>query len=321
MPDGQCPVCASHQTERVQMRDGTDSELVNCQSCGEFVVTMECAADLPAIIRGKPDAPMRISHAVRNMQRRYVRPILTSILAEKFIALPLPRPREQADNLIRWFGENLRHLGQELDLHPSRMKSIVGTQSDEGFGLIVRHLIESHMLVGYMAEALGEIGVANATLSFEGWDYFESLVRGKGIYGQAFMAMKYGVEPLNTIVSDCFAPQVALAGFKLIRLDEEPRAGLIDNRMRVEIQNSDFLVADLTHGNAGAYWEAGYAEGLGKPVFYTCERSVFEQSRTHFDTNHHYTVIWNNENPDVGGIELKMAIRATLPHLAKMDDG
>ena len=53
---------------------------------------------------------------------------------------------------------------------------------------------------------------------------------------------------------------------------------MIDDRLRVEIQSARFLIADLTHENRGAFWEAGYAEGLGKPVIYTCEESVFNTS-------------------------------------------
>ena len=43
------------------------------------------------------------------------------------------------------------------------------------------------------------------------------------------------------------------------------------------------MISDLSHGNYGAYWEAGFAEGLGKAVIYTCERTIFEtriRSRT-----------------------------------------
>ena len=88
--------------------------------------------------------------------------------------------------------------------------------------------------------------------------------------------------------------------------------------MREEIQNAELVVADLTHDNPGAYWEAGYAEGLGKPVIYTCEKTKFEQQKTHFDTNHLLTIQWDPENPAKAAEELKATIRATLPHLAKL---
>ena len=83
----------------------------------------------------------------------------------------------------------------------------------------------------------------------------------------------------------------------MFKLDE-PRAGLIDDRLRVAIQASDFVIADLTHDNLGAYWEAGYAEGLGKPVIYTCESTRFEANKTHFDTNHCTTVTWAEADAD-----------------------
>ncbi|MEE8585458.1 MAG: hypothetical protein V3T83_11455, partial [Acidobacteriota bacterium] len=73
-------------------------------------------------------------------------------------------------------------------------------------------------------------------------------------------------------------------------------------------------------GNHGAYWEAGYAEGLGKGVIYTCERAFFEKHGTHFDTNHHFTVLWSVDELEKAEDELKSAIRATLPTEARMED-
>jgi nucleoside 2-deoxyribosyltransferase len=132
--------------------------------------------------------------------------------------------------------------------------------------------------------------------------------------------MKFGDEELDKIFAKCFKPAVEQTGFELIRLDEKPRAGLIDDQLRVEIRSSRFLIADLTHGNFGAYWEAGYAEGLGKPVIYTCEKAVFDNQEIHFDTNHHLTVLWNADNLEEAAKRLKSTIRATLPADAKLDD-
>lgn len=135
------------------------------------------------------------------------------------------------------------------------------------------------------------------------------------------MAMKFGDEQLTLVLENVFKPSAKRAGFDLSKLDDVPKAGLIDDRLRVEIQASDFLVADLTHDNLGAYWEAGYAEGLGKPVIYTCEKSKFASAKTHFDTNHHLTILWDAAAPEVAGNELVATIRATLPHLARLVDG
>jgi len=134
------------------------------------------------------------------------------------------------------------------------------------------------------------------------------------------MAMRFGDPVLEHMLAEVFRPAAAQAGFKLFKLDDVPKAGLIDDRLRIEIQASDFVVADLSHDNLGAYWEAGYAEGLGKPVIYTCEQAKFEATKTHFDTNHHLTIVWDSEHPEDAGSALKATIRATLPHLAKQSD-
>ena len=109
-------------------------------------------------------------------------------------------------------------------------------------------------------------------------------------------------------------------GFELFRLDETLTAGIIDNQLRVQIRNSRFLLADITYNNLGAYWEAGYAEGLGKPVIYLCERKKFDETKTHFDTNHHTTIIYDKDDLEKAEKDLKATIRSTLPAEAKMID-
>jgi len=157
-------------------------------------------------------------------------------------------------------------------------------------------------------------------LSFAGWQRYERLKRGSSDARKAFMAMKYGDKELDRIVDETFKPAVEQAGFELFRLTEKPRMGLIDNRLQVEIQTSRFVLADLTHDNNGAYWEAGLAEGLGKPVLYTCKKSKFRRLKTHFDTNHRLTILWEPSSPEKAAEELKATIRATFPEDATLSD-
>ena len=105
-------------------------------------------------------------------------------------------------------------------------------------------------------------------------------------------------------------------------LAEGPRDGLIDVRLRLEISTSRFMIADLTHQNNGEYWEAGVAEGIGRPVIYTCRKNVFEDPKTkpHFDTNHYLTVVWDPENPAAAAEQLKTVIRVTMPTEAALND-
>jgi nucleoside 2-deoxyribosyltransferase len=76
------------------------------------------------------------------------------------------------------------------------------------------------------------------------------------------------------------------------------------------------VIADLTHDNNGAYWEAGFAEGLGRPVIYTCRKQKWDATKSHFDTSHLNTIIWD----PIWDTRLTATIRATLPGEAKMTD-
>jgi hypothetical protein len=58
---------------------------------------------------------------------------------------------------------------------------------------------------------------------------------------------------------------------------------------------------------------------LGKPVIYTCERSVFHVN-SHFDTNHHLHVLWEHDNLNLAIERLKATIRATIPEAKRTDD-
>ena len=91
-----------------------------------------------------------------------------------------------------------------------------------------------------------------------------------------------------------------------------PRAGVIDNIMRIQIRDAKFVIADLTHDNNGAYWEAGYAEGLGKPVIYICEKKKFDEKKTHFDTNHCTTVPWSRNDDEGFRQKLVATLRRSL---------
>lgn len=315
-----CPVCGSQLNGKVDGPGGRDVTNFSCPLCGDYIFSRTLVEDLPHTLETKKDASTKISHAIRMMQQVKRHPELYTNTVDEILKRPLPKPREQADLFIRWLAENIEAPGETVWVEPSTHRTIIGAKTPEGFALILNHLFDVGLVTGNLAEAMGAPGRAYATLSFEGWDYYEQLQQGEGTYRKAFMAMKFGVEELNNILEDVFKPAVLQTGFELQLLSDAPKAGLIDDRLRVEIQASDFIIADLTHDNLGAYWEAGYAEGLGKPVIYTCEKKKFDEEKTHFDTNHHLTIVWDSDNPYQAGEALKATIRATLPQLAKQED-
>lgn len=313
-----CPVC-SEKLEQPASSNG-DRGFYICPRCGRFTLSGSLESVLPRILSEDAEASAKLSHYLRRAQIPNRAAELTTYTVNAILTHPLPRPREQADLLIRWLGENVPGPGETVWIEPRIHGAIIGSKSSRGFKLVLDHLFESGIITGNPSETLGHPGQAHATLSFDGWEAYERLRQGTAFYRKAFMAMKFNDTVLERILEEVFKPNAKQAGFDLLKLDDDPRAGLIDDRLRVEIQSADFVIADLTHDNHGAYWEAGYAEGLGKPVIYTCEKKKFEEKKTHFDTNHHLTIIWDTEALEEAGKKLKATIRATLPHIAKQSD-
>ena len=71
---------------------------------------------------------------------------------------------------------------------------------------------------------------------------------------------------------------------------------------------------DVTYPNYGAYYEAGYAQALGKQVIICCRKAEFDdkenKDRPHFDIAQKAMVVWEDENDLVR--RLKKRIEATV---------
>lgn len=153
----------------------------------------------------------------------------------------------------------------------------------------------------------------NVDLTLNGWERYDAGKRGQldGNYG--FIAMQFNENELDFFVENVVKPAVKEeTGYDLVSMNDVSRAGIIDNIMRAQIEGASFVIADLTHDNLGAYWEAGYAEGLGKPVIYICEKKKFETGTIHFDTNHCTTVPWSKNDDGVFCRKLTATILRSL---------
>ncbi|MBM3554671.1 MAG: hypothetical protein FJX47_03850 [Alphaproteobacteria bacterium] len=323
-----CHVC--HEKAAWKTAYSRGRQQFNCPRCGKYELTAKQIVELPGkLINNKKK--FALSHFVRKSQSNNKNVFLElsdDVIDRVINDSYLPTVIMQSELLLYWIGETIDDPGESVEINPLNHGAIIGSSTDRGFIFIVNSLIDQGYLSGRTQDWSREVGKtvnggqAKVTLTFKGWDRYEQLRRGKVSGKTAFMAMKFGDSILDQMVDQHFRPAVEKTGFTLRRLDDEPKAGLIDARMRVEIANARFLIADLTHGNHGAYWEAGYAEGLGKPVIYTCEKSIFddETRRPHFDTNHHLTVSWSQSAPDSAIRDLKATIRATIPDAIQRDD-
>lgn len=108
---------------------------------------------------------------------------------------------------------------------------------------------------------------------------------------QAFVAMAF-THDMMKIRSDAFDPAIRAAGYEPFLVSDREHNGRIDDRIEYEIKNSVFVVADFTEHRGGVYYEAGFAQGLGKPVIWTVEKGHVE--KLHFDTRQFNHIVWSD---------------------------
>ncbi len=222
-------------------------------------------------------------------------------------------PAIQAINLIRYIGDEVLESGQPID-QLSGISEISGSPSEELADQILEELHQRGLVnMGDPVKMLDGTAFVNISLTLDGWERYEAEKRGGRAGNYGFIAMKFGEVDLDDFVEKVVKPAVRNAtGYDLLDMRDSARAGVIDNIMRIQIRDAKFVIADLTHDNRGAYWEAGYAEGLGKPVIYICEKTKFDEKKTHFDTNHCLTVPWSRDD-DTGFCDaLSATIRRSL---------
>ena len=260
-----------------------------------------------------------MSHVVRRMTHPRIDEYNTQSF---FLQDRLPTPRQQSDDLLLLVGDSQLSADAGIWLAIYYVGAWIGTSllngPHDGVHWHMAHLDDAKLLKSTFLqnESDNDHQVFLFQLTMTGWDQFYEMKRQRNESRAAFMAMKFGDQMLNEAVDQCFRSAVERSGYKLRVLTEPAPAGMIDDQLRSAILGSRFVIADLSHGNNGAYWEAGFGEGRGLPVIYTCEESAWKAQKTHFDTNHLRTIIWSNHNFAKAEKELTATIRATLPNEA-----
>ncbi len=217
-------------------------------------------------------------------------------------------PALQARKIIQFIGGLISHTdGSPVSHLPNRLNEVIGTRSREETASLVNTLYEKGLIEAEIVEPIApELGrhptFSQVNLTLAGWEQYERHRVFAGDYG--FMAFQYDCREIEMVVRHLQKVFADKGEYKLRWLRKDAKPGVMDSAMRKMIRGALFLIADLTHDNHGAYWEAGYAEGLGKTVIYTCEEKKFRSRKTHFNTEHCLTVLWSADKMDEFASEL-----------------
>lgn len=155
-----------------------------------------------------------------------------------------------------------------------------------------------HIEISGILNALSELGYLSGDLSqycisAKGWEKVSELEKAES-NNQGFIAMSFRDETVS--ISESFKNAISRCGYIPRRIDEKEHNNQIVPEILFEISRSKFIVVDVTYPNYGAYYEAGYAEALGKEVIICCREDVFNSDKKpHFDIAQKSSIVWKDE--------------------------
>lgn len=108
-----------------------------------------------------------------------------------------------------------------------------------------------------------------------------------------FTAMSFAPEHRDIFDKGIF-PAAEKAGYIAERVDRIEHVDLVDDKIIAMLRSCAFVIADFTANKRGVYFEAGFALGEKKKVFWLCKDDAEERKELHFDTEHRNFIFWKD---------------------------
>jgi len=273
-----CKLCAANLLAPI-MGDVRVTFTCQCRRCGTYDITLEAYQDIPLTVSPYLQA------ASRQASEGGIKLLITTKNWKRLIA-------EHDQTAI---SENI----QKLLLHVMRRTRRPGNavELDTAFDHPIIDAENSGELTWYLENAIDTAHLKRSgnhySLTAKGWDFLMGPSAGGAIPGRCFVAMSFSEEH-SPIYAEGIRPAVEEAGYTSVWMKDVLTNEDINYRMVVEIRKAQFLVADFTGLKAGVYFEAGFALGLGREVFWTTKAD--DLMEIHFDTNHYQHVVWTTYN-------------------------
>lgn len=299
MPDREdCPVCFSAADVTVEA-GGTDIHSIECPRCGSYRAFEEAVLCLEQDVERNDSGDRMLGRSggrVRANASAWIRSefsrdgVLSRNDVPQLASLREPAVLERAELLMLALEAATEQVGEAIRVDLLEWVAHAwAVNNDELIGTLL--LLSERGFIEYSSPrtASGMTGPSMTRIRSKGWEYVDELRRGGASSVQGFVAMWYD-DSLEEAFADGFSPAIEQSGYRPFRLDKEHYTGKIDNEMVAQIRRSRFLVADLTGKNANVYWEAGFAEALGRKVFLTCHADYWDDRA--FDIEHDVCIKW-----------------------------
>jgi len=297
-----CPICKL-DGQNIRVWDAGERLSLKCPRCGEFTITRSAAS----IAERKAIVP-KLSAWIRDRTESVtdIPEINSNTLKDIESLVPTYKVSEKLLLLLRAFERRTRFPGESLNIKPRLDYPLAWANGEKEFQYLLCSLIEQGLVSIPEGRSPLDDSITGSLdymicISANGWSFLEDHERPSIISDQAFVAMSFSPE-LKPAWQNGFYQGLKAAGYRPYRVDAESHIDRIDMRIITEIKNSRFLVADVTEQRPGVYFEAGYAIGLGLPVFWSVRKD--DLKNVHFDTRQYNHIIWDNEQSLAEQLEL-----------------
>lgn len=217
---------------------------------------------------------------------------------------PDPSVEDKLGQLLAYLAKRSKSPGKTVFFDYFNDGSIMCARDSEEASFLFESL--GHLgLIQLAGEILDKTG-QGCRVTTAGWSELARRERDGADSNDVFVAMPFdsgSVEAGNAI-----ADAVVAANYKPVRMDQVEHLNRIDDEILARLRTSKFLVVNLTGKNPGAYFEAGFMLGLGRPVVWVC--SVEDIDKVHFDTRQ-YNIIDYESSEDLRH-RLQLRIEAVI---------
>ena len=198
------------------------------------------------------------------------------------------------NSISDYIGQTIRMTNEELQCllfvkkKKSRLIDFSEDEKNEQLNFMLSYLKDTGYVICDISN--GEIGNSSlVSITTKGYERIDELEKKSADGRIVLVAMSFadGTENLRESIRE----GISKAGYVATFIDEVEHNEFITPELLSYIRRSRFVVVDLTHQNNGAYFEEGYAMGLGKPVIQLCQKGV----KLHFDIAQKNTIMWEQE--------------------------
>jgi len=281
-----CPLCGI----LAEFQPSKTDKFFTCRVCGQFGTTFEFLDDIGAEVHPYLSAATRKAHEAG-------RPIV--LRTDNWRALEEGqrsiRVSEKIARLLQLCAERSGAPGHTWSIETERDYPLVAARNPTELAAYLSHLVSRQLLTLHRTP-YGQL----YEVTVQGWQSLEPTFTPGGVPGRCFVAMWFD-DSLDAVYSDGIELGVKDAGFTPYRVKEDPTNKGITDLVLSEIRRAQFVVADFTGHRNSVYYEAGFAQGIGREVIWCCrEDQVGELT---FDTRHLGHVVWK----DVADLRLTLA--------------